>query len=332
MLDIDHFKTINDEYGHAVGDAVLRGVGQRIGRALRSFDCAARWGGEEFCAVLPGAGSDDRLYSIGERLRAAVAGTPIETSVGPIRVTVSIGGATTADGLDDADALVDAADQALYAAKRRGRDQVRTFATLSQRDREEAAPRIVRLAEVLALTASVREGMPPLHCRQVSELASAVAVALGLPRHVAVRCQVAGWLHDVGKVAIPDAILRKTGTLDADEMETMRAHAVIGDQLVRQVQELADAAPGVRHHHERWDGTGYPDGLAGDDIPIEARIVAAVDAYSAMTIERVYRRPMERPQALAELHRSAGTHLDPAVVQALVGVLERGLGELSRAA
>ena len=332
MLDIDHFKAINDEYGHAVGDAVLRGVGQRIGRALRSFDCAARWGGEEFCAVLPGAGSDDRLRSIGERLRAAVVGTPIETSVGPIHVTVSVGGASTADGLDDADALVDAADQALYAAKRRGRDQVRTFATLSQRDREEAAPRIVRLAEVLALTASVREGMPPLHCRQVSELASAVAVALGLPRHVAVRCQVAGWLHDVGKVAIPDAILRKTGALDADEMATMRAHAVIGDQLVRQVQELADAAPGVRHHHERWDGTGDPDGLAGEDIPIEARIVAAVDAYSAMTIERVYRRPMERPQAIAELQRSAGTHLDPAVVQALIGVLERAVSELDRAA
>jgi HD-GYP domain-containing protein (c-di-GMP phosphodiesterase class II) len=107
---------------------------------------------------------------------------------------------------------------------------------------------------------------------------------------------------------------------------------VIGDQLVRQVQELADAAPGVRHHHERWDGTGYPDGLAGDAIPIEARVVAAVDAYSAMTIERVYRRPMERPEAIAELHRSAGTHLDPAVVEALVGVLERGVGELGRAA
>ena len=332
MLDIDHFKAVNDEYGHAVGDAVLRGVGQRVGRALRSFDCAARWGGEEFCAVLPGVGTDERLCAIGERLRAAVSGTPIETSIGPITVTVSVGGASTADGLDDADALVDAADQALYAAKRRGRDQVRTFATLSQRDREEAAPRIVRLAEVLALTASVREGMPPLHCRQVSELAAAVAVALELPRHVAVRCQVAGWLHDVGKVAIPDTLLRKTGPLDPEEVATMRAHAVIGDQLVRQVQELADAAPGVRHHHERWDGTGYPDGLAGDAIPIEARIVAAVDAYSAMTIERVYRRPMERHEAIAELKRSAGTHLDPSVVKALVGVLERDVGELERAA
>ena len=164
--------------------------------------------------------------------------------------------------------------------------------------------------------------MPPLHCRQVSSSPPRSRVALGLPRHVAVRCQAAGWLHDVGKVAIPDAILRKTGPLEADEMETMRAHAVIGEQLVRQVQELADAAPGVRHHHERWDGTGYPDGLAGDAIPIEARIVAAVDAYSAMTIERVYRRPMERHQAIAELQRSAGTHLDPVVVEALCDLLD----------
>jgi len=110
---------------------------------------------------------------------------------------------------------------------------------------------------------------------------------------------------------------------DLDEDETMRAHWVIGDQLVRQVAELTDAAPAVRHHHERWDGTGYPDGLAGEDIPIEARILAAVDADSAMTVERVYSRPLEQEQALAELRDAAGSHFDPAVVGALVTVLRR---------
>ena len=128
MLDIDHFKAVNDEYGHAVGDAVLRAVAGASAGRCAPFDCAARWGGEEFCAVLPGAGSRRAAAHHRRAAAHAVGGTPIETAVGPITVTVSVGGASTADGLDDADALVDAADQALYAAKRRGRDQVRTFA------------------------------------------------------------------------------------------------------------------------------------------------------------------------------------------------------------
>ena len=214
--------------------------------------------------MLPGAGTDDRLHAIGERLRAAVAGTPIETvDRADHESTISVGGASTADGLDDADALVDAADQALYAAKRRGRDQVRTFATLSQRDREEAAPRIVRLArgpgaDGVRARGHAAAALPPgVGARRRGRGRARPAA----PRRGALPGRGAGCTTSA-RWRSPTRILRKTGPLDADEMETMRAHAVIGDQLVRQVQELADAAPGVRHHHERWDGTGYPDGLA----------------------------------------------------------------------
>ena len=151
-------------------------------------------------------------------------------------------------------------------------------------------------------------------------LAMRTAEQLGLRPPVVLRCRLGGWLHDVGKVAIPDAILSKPGPLDDDERRSC-SHPEIGAEIIQRVAGLKEAARAVRHHHERWDGAGYPDGLAGEAIPIEARIVAAADAYSAMTSDRAYRRALERAEALAELDRLAGTHLDPLVVPALVRVL-----------
>ena len=127
-------------------------------------------------------------------------------------------------------------------------------------------------------------------------------------------------MHDVGKLAIPDRVLTKPGPLDEAEWETMRTHPEIGEAIVRRVTGLADAAAAVRNHHERWDGTGYPDGLRGEEIPLEARIVAVVDAYSAITAERSYKAARSHEEALAELRRSGGTHLDPVVVEALCAV------------
>ena len=135
------------------------------------------------------------------------------------------------------------------------------------------------------------------------------------------RCRLGGWLHDLGKVAIPDRILSKAGPLLDDEWAVMRTHAALGGEIVGRIPGLADAAPAVRHHHERYDGGGYPDGLVGDEIPIEARIVGAVDTWSAMTEERVYRSGLARDEALVELERSSGTQLDPDVVAALKAVL-----------
>jgi len=178
------------------------------------------------------------------------------------------------------------------------------------------------LSDEAAIETLCREGMPPNHLEDVAELSSRVAVQLRLSSIDAVRCRLAGWLHDVGKVAVPDHILNKPGPLTDDEWEIMREHVVIGEHLVRQVPELADAASGVRHHHERWDGTGYPDRLRGEEIPLAARIIAVVDAYSAMTSPRVYSKARSTFAAVAELERCAGSHFDPAVVAAFVRVLE----------
>ena len=134
--------------------------------------------------------------------------------------------------------------------------------------------------------------------------------------------RLGGWLHDVGKVAVPDAILTKPGRLTDDEWAIMRTHPAVGAELLRHFPELAPACPAVRHHHERYDGTGYPDQLAGEDIPLDARIVAAADAFSAMTADRPYHTPKSIPEAIAELRRCAGTHLDPAVAAALIDELK----------
>jgi HD-GYP domain-containing protein (c-di-GMP phosphodiesterase class II) len=188
------------------------------------------------------------------------------------------------------------------------------------------------MARALAAAAGAREGVPKDHAGDVAALATSTAECLGLPADVVLRCRLGGWLHDVGKVAIPQRILEKPGPLDAAEWEVMCTHPLIGEEIVRGVAALREAAAAVRHHHERYAGDGYPDGLAGTAIPIEARIVAAADAFSAMTVDRVYSKARSPAGAAIELRRSAGAHLDPAVVEALLEVLGLGATEDARVA
>ncbi|CAA9549415.1 MAG: hypothetical protein AVDCRST_MAG79-2572, partial [uncultured Thermoleophilia bacterium] len=168
----------------------------------------------------------------------------------------------------------------------------------------------------------VREGMPDHHCEDVADFSGLVAEALGLDAETVVRCRVAGWLHDIGKIAIPAEILAKPMSLTADEWRVMRTHAALGADIVARIPALADAEPVVRHHHERFDGTGYPAGLAGTHIPIEARIVAAADTFSAIVSNAPFRRAQNLATAIEELRRSGGSQLDPEVTEALCRVLE----------
>jgi HD-GYP domain-containing protein (c-di-GMP phosphodiesterase class II) len=188
-------------------------------------------------------------------------------------------------------------------------------------DTVEREPEAVSVARALACTAAIREGAHPAHAELVAALAAQTAERMGLPADAVLRCRLGGWLHDLGKVANPDHILQKPGPLDDGEWAVMRAHPAAGEQIVAGVAALRDASAAVRHHHERLDGTGYPDRLAGTAIPIEARIVAAADAYAAMTSARVYSAARSPQQAAVELRRSAGSHLDTAVVGALLDVL-----------
>ena len=238
--------------------------------------------------------------------------------VGDLRLdmTVSVGG-VLADPAGTHELIVDQADRALYSAKRQGRDRARLFSELTANDLAGEEPEAIRLAQALSLSAGVREGVPEDHAEEVSDLAGRIARDLRVAEDVVLRCRLGGWLHDIGKVAIPDRILTKPGELDEHEWRIMRTHAEIGEQLVRRIDAVGVAALAVRHHHERVDGNGYPDRLAGDEIPVEARIVAVADAFSAITADRPYRRARSAIEALAELRARAGRHHDVRVVEAL---------------
>ena len=203
MVDLDHFKPTNDTYGHAVGDTVLREIAQRLRGAVRRYDVVARWGGEEFGILVPGVESDEAVFAVAESVRRAIEAAPVALDGDRLlNVTASVGGVLANDGLWSVEALVDAADRALYAAKRHGRNRTTLASELTVEDYAAEEPEALRLAQALALSASARERMPEDHVRQVSDLAGQIAVRLGLTEDAVMRCRLGGWLHDLGKVAI----------------------------------------------------------------------------------------------------------------------------------
>jgi diguanylate cyclase (GGDEF)-like protein len=319
LLDLDRFKLVNDAYGHAAGDAVLVETALRIRRSIRDCDAVVRLGGEEFLVLLEGLTEPAVLRRVSETICSAVRATPIRAGSAEVPITASIGAAVSAPGLCAPEELIAAADRALYVAKRAGRDRAVLIDDLPAALSRESDSDELRLARAMAVTASAHEPRPSAHAEQVSQLSAASAVALGVAPAIVGLCRVAGLVRDIGKIGVPDAVLRKPGPLDAREWIEMRQHPAIGEQIVMTVPELRAAAPAVRHHHERWDGKGYPDGLARDAIPLEARILAPADAFSAMTSARPYRPARTIAYAIGEIRAGAGTQFDPAMVEALVG-------------
>jgi response regulator RpfG family c-di-GMP phosphodiesterase len=182
-------------------------------------------------------------------------------------------------------------------------------------------PEAVRIAEALAVAVHEREGAPPEHPGHVASLAASIARHLHLDSRTALHCELGGWLHDIGKLSVPERVLLKPMELDEEEWAIMRGHPELGEQIVERIPALRAAGPAIRHHHEHFDGHGYPDGLVGTDIPIEARIVAVADTFSAITQIRPYATARSAEDALDELRRCAGTQFDPVVVTALEAVL-----------
>ncbi len=335
FFDLDHFKALNDGYGHHAGDAVLRELAIVARRALRGVDTLGRWGGEEFLALLPETVSEDAA-AVAERVRAAVAAHPFSVG-GGVHLTCSVGLATYPHDATTRDDVITAADRAMYAAKRLGRNQARAAADPAamalaaiggDSSREETA--LVGTVEALAALVDARDSYTGQHAQAVATLALRVALALGLDASEARMVGLAARLHDVGKVVVPDAILRKPARLTEEEWVTMRRHPVVGADVVGRAPALRALAPVVRAHHERWDGQGYPDGLAGEAIPLAARIVAAADAYGAMTTDRPYRPAHSPAWALDELRRHAETQFDPAVIAALTHALSTDAAESDR--
>jgi diguanylate cyclase (GGDEF)-like protein len=332
-IDIDHFKNINDLFGHAAGDAVLVTVATRLRKTTRGGDAIFRMGGEEFLLILPGLRDDAALLDVAEATRHRMETEPVMFSREQIDLTVSIGAARTDSPADALESLLLAADRALYAAKRGGRNRVQLASPDADSDDEiinDCAT--LRLAEAMTSVATAVDGLHGDHSAEVSLLAARIARRLDISPARILRCRLAGLLHDIGKVQVSASVRSKPGPLSDDEWTLMRRHSELGEILVTAVPDLRPVAPIVRQHHERYDGAGYPDGLAGEEILLEARIVAAADTWSAMNSSRPHRPSLSRQAALLELNHAASTQLDPRAVESLKSVLAHPREAAARAA
>ncbi len=323
--DLDHFKEVNDRSGHHVGDAALRRTARILEEGTRTIDVAARVGGEEFALILPDT-DDQQAMVIAERLRCQVQSDFASETV---PVTVCFGIASFPAHGETAAALLRAGDDALYGAKAGGRNrsvihraELRELASQDTNATDLEAERYLGVVRDLAEALDLRFSGSARHSETVGRYAEMMAEELGLPERRVQRIHLAGVLHDIGKVAVADAILHKQGPLTDDEWATIRHHPQLGAQILEH-PGLTDVQGWVSAHHERPDGQGYPLGLAGAAVPLEARILAVADAYEAMTSDRAYRASLGHVAARAELQRHAGDQFDPVVVRAFLEVLER---------
>ena len=316
LMDIDGFKQVNDGLGHLAGDEVLCALGDALSSRLRAGDRAARLGGDEFAVLLlhvDDAGLALIVSELAAALSAAAAAVQERVSIAISFGTVLLGPCT--GGVNEA---LEAAARAMYATKQE-RGAVPAIAA-------GPAPIAVAGAEMSSLRAllaavNARDSYTAMHSREVVTLARGVARRLGLGEAQTSEVEHIALLHDLGKIAIPDAILRKPGPLTSHEQTLMRQHPVVGAQILASMPELAHLAPAARAEHERWDGGGYPDGLAGEEIPIASRITFVCDAYHAMTSNRPYRRAMSAAAAREEIRRGAGSQFCPHASAALLEVL-----------
>ena len=327
IIDLDNFKTYNDVYGHPAGDTLLGQIGTIIKESVRDADQAFRYGGDEFVVILPQTARVD-AHVVAERVRRQIADDMEKRS---LTVTCSIGLASyPADGVI-AGELVVAADTALYYAKWTGGNRTYSSSKAISEPPDDARIHGKRdgLSAVYALVSVVESRDPYVygHSRRVNTYAVALAEKLGLSPDEVSRVSTAALLHDIGKIGIPDEVLNKKATLTAENWEAIKAHPRLGTSIVSNIPQLVRCADSILHHHEKWDGTGYPEGLKGEQIPLESRILAIADSFEAMSSARPYRSALSREEVIGELRKGTGTQFDPNLVEVFIDIIEAGLPE-----
>ncbi len=331
MIDVDHFKKVNDTYGHQSGDRVLSAIGAVILDEIRSSDFAARYGGEEMTVVLPETGpSDARIFS--ERLREKIMNNRV-TVLGTeaVSVTVSIGVASFPDDASDKGELVRIADQALYFAKKKGRNRTVLYGETIKAVLEKKPLEIERLLaqaeewifKDLATAVEARFPYKRGNFDAVTNSATQIGEMLKMGEEDIKELQMVAMLYEIGALAIPPDIFLKPGPLTEDERTIVNRHPELSVQLLSSVLKIQKALPAIKHHHERYDGTGYPSGLKGEEIPLLSRIISVVDSYYSMTSVTPYRRKMTPGEAVEELKDKAGSQFDPHIVDVFVACLKK---------
>jgi diguanylate cyclase (GGDEF)-like protein len=319
LVDVDHFKQVNDTLGHQAGDGVLVEVARRLQSSVRAEDVLARVGGEEFAWLLPGT-DDLAAWEAAERARQLIRAR----DAGAAGIVTVSAGVTDLRHAGNASDLLRLADGALYWAKDHGRDlvvrysmSVVTAMSAGERATQLGRAQSLNAMRVLARAVDAKDPYTQAHSERVADMAVRLATALDWPGERMVQLREAALVHDVGKIGVPDGILLKEDRLTDDEHAQVREHSALGARILADVLSDEQVA-WVRAHHERWDGGGYPDGLAGDEVPEGARLLAVADAWDAMTSDRPYRAALSHDEALARLRGGEGTQFAPEGVAAMV--------------
>jgi diguanylate cyclase (GGDEF)-like protein/putative nucleotidyltransferase with HDIG domain len=327
MIDLDKFKTYNDVYGHPAGDILLSQIGKIIRNSVRNADQAFRYGGDEFVVILPRTARED-AHAVAERVREQIAEEMKKKS---IAVTCSIGLASCPADAVLASELVGVADAALYHAKQAGGNRIFLSSKILSETLGNGAIYAKRndLSAVYALASAVEARDPYTygHSKKVNTYAVALAQAIGLSHDEVSMLNTAALLHDIGKIGIPDKVLGKKGELNGEDWEAIKSHPRLGANIVGNIPSLVPCVSSILHHHERWDGSGYPEGLKGEEIPLEARILAIADSFEAMTSARLYRPALSLEDVVKELRQGAGSQFDPKLVEVFIDIIETGLPE-----
>lgn len=339
ILDLDRFKSINDNFSHPVGDSILRQLAEVLKESIRSIDVAARYGGDEFAIILPETDEQTGLQAA-ERIRSDVeshlfyavpqeefiAGNPTLNSHKTISITMTAGIACYPDHHSTREGLVMAADIALCRAKHVARNSVCPYDTTISGDTHVDPLDLYRVLkdpntaaiESLAAAMDAKDHCTGGHSDRVTRYALLMGDALGTDSQTLDALKVAGLLHDLGKIGVPDSILNKPSGLTQREQQVIRQHPSIGESILKRAPQFDLIVPAVLFHHERWDGDGYPNRLAGESIPLVARILAIADAFDAMTSDRPYRRAMSIQEAIFELRANSGKQFDPTLVEMFI--------------
>lgn len=327
MIDLDRFKNVNDVYGHQTGDKVLKKIASIFDTVLRESDFSARYGGEEFVVVLPDTNATDAIL-FADRLRTTaeelVFGEGNEKTAN-LKVTLSCGVAEFPEHGNEPSALVAAADSALLFAKTHGRNQVRSFNEFASSDiEEEDLERLINrlhnasLKTVQALAAAV-DTKDQFHSAATnSSLTANFATKLSLDKDSMATLSLATQLHDVGEATVPGQVLNKSESLTEDEMDNIRSHPEASVKIVEAASQTQSLLGAILHHHENWDGSGYPNGLKGTEIPFLARMLRIVDSFEAMTTERPYRNALSVQDAILELKKNSGIQFDTELVDSFI--------------
>jgi diguanylate cyclase (GGDEF)-like protein/putative nucleotidyltransferase with HDIG domain len=322
-LDVDDFGAVNSVGGHLAGDQALVEIAAAVRAAVRGQDLVCRVGGDELTVILPGA---DVAAAFVTACRILDGVRSISDSAGR-HLTASVGVAAYPEHASDRDRLVAAADAALYWAKRHGKDraavydaQVSKSASPEERIRELREHANLEAVRALAAAVDARDPATQDHSRHVSELATRLARVLGLDEAMVTLVGFAALLHDVGKIGVPDSVLHKRGDLTPQEVSRVREHAPLGARILASTA-MSEIPPWVRGHHERWDGAGHPDGLAGEGIPLGARIIAVCEAYDSLVSGRFGRAQLTRRAALQQIDLDLGSRFDPALGERFIRMM-----------